>query len=116
MNMNEIMAQGDILFERVDDTKPSGEKIKPEKDGAVVVAEGELTGHRHTIYDKVAMFKDEALARDIPDGLYLGHIRVQDDVAYIKHQEHAPIGLTRGTWRARRQRELEPSDVRIIPD
>lgn len=114
--MNEIIAQGDILLERVTDARPSGVKCKPDKDGAVVVAEGELTGHCHSIYDKVTMFKDDSLAHDIPQGLYLGHIKVRDPVAYMRHDEHAPVALTKGTWRARRQRELEASDVGVIPD
>ncbi len=114
--MHEIMAQGDLLIERVNDSKPTGVKVKPGKTGEVVVAEGELTGHRHSIYDRVTMFKDDALARDIPDNLYLGHVKVSGDVAYLRHEEHAPIALTKGTWRIRRQRELEPSDVRVIPD
>ncbi len=72
-------------------------------DGAVVIAEGELTGHRHIIYDRVTMFRDDCLAHDIPPELYVGHIRVEDTTALLRHQEHAPIALTRGTYRVRRQ-------------
>ena len=114
--MNEIFAQGDLLIERVEDVLPSGAEVHPTADGAVVLAEGEATGHRHAIYDAVTMFRDDGLARDIPGGLYIGHVLVVGDSARIQHDEHAPIDLPKGTWRVRRQRELEPRDVRIVAD
>lgn len=114
--MNEIFAQGDLLIERVEDVVPSGAEIQATADGAVVLAEGEVTGHRHAIYDAVTMFRDDGLARDIPDGLYVGHLRVLGNFARIQHDEHSPIDLRKGTWRVRRQRELEPRDVRIVSD
>ena len=114
--MNEIFAQGDVLIERVADILPSGSSIVPGADGAVVLAEGEVTGHRHAIYDAVTMFRDDALARDIPDGLYIGHVRVEGAHARVQHEEHSPIDLPKGVWRVRRQRELEPRDVRIVSD
>lgn len=114
--MNQIFAQGDLLIERVEDALPSGTLIESGADGAFVLAEGEVTGHRHAIYDAVTMFRDDGLARDIPGGLYIGHVRVDGDVAHVQHDEHSTIGLTKGTWRVRRQRELEPQDVRIVSD
>ena len=114
--MNQVFAQGDLLIERVDDAPPSGTIVEPGVDGAVVLAEGEVTGHRHAIFDAVTMFRDDGLARDIPGGLYIGHLRVDGDVAYVRHDEHATIDLSTGTWRVRRQRELEPQDVRIVHD
>lgn len=114
--MNEIFAQGDLLIERVEDVLPSGTHVQRLRDGAVVLAEGEATGHRHAIFDAVTMFRDDGLARDIPGGLYIGHVRVEGDTARIQHDEHSPIDLPKGTWRVRRQRELEPQDVRIVTD
>ena len=49
--MTVMYAQGDLLIERVDDVCPSGTIVPPEASGATVVAEGELTGHRHSIFD-----------------------------------------------------------------
>ena len=114
--MRELFAQGDLLIERVDEVVPCGTKISHQADGALVLAEGEVTGHRHAIFDAVAMFRDDGLARDIPDGLYIGHVRVLGDCAKIQHEEHAPVTLPKGTWRVRRQRELEPKDVRVVVD
>jgi hypothetical protein len=111
-----MYAQGDLLIERVNDLAPSGQCIPAGADGALVLAEGEVTGHRHAIHDRVTMFRDDALARDIPGGLYVGHVRVEGPVAFVTHEEHAPVALPRGTWRVRRQRELEPRDARLVAD
>lgn len=114
--MTVMYAQGDLLIERVADADPSGVIVTPDATGATVLAEGELTGHRHAIYDRVAMFRDDALAREIPTGLYIGHVKVADGSAVIVHQEHAPITLEEGTYRVRRQRELEPRDAVLVSD
>jgi hypothetical protein len=114
--MNEMFAQGDLLIERVDDVEPSGTLLPCDATGVMVLAEGELTGHRHVINDRVTMFRDDALAREIPTGLYVGHVKVDGGGAVIRHEEHAPITLLGGTYRVRRQRELEPRDAAIVSD
>ena len=114
--MKEIYAQGDLLIERVDDVEPSGTMISPDAAGNLVLAEGELSGHRHVIFEPVTMFRDDALARDVPSGLYIGHVKVAGRSAVVQHQEHAPITLVEGTYRVRRQREVEPTDVHIVAD
>ena len=114
--MRELYAQGDVLIERVADIPITGTPIAPAADGAVVLAEGEVTGHRHVIYDNVQFFRDDGLARDIPGGLYLGHLRVEGPTAEVVHEEHAPISLPRGTYRVRAQRELDPKEARIVAD
>ena len=114
--MTEIFAQGDLLLERVADVTPSG-TIEENLNGvAMVLAEGETTGHRHAIWDRVTMFRDAMLARDIPAGLYIGHLQVASAYARVTHEEHAPLTLPRGTYRVRRQRELGPKDARAIID
>ena len=114
--MTEMYAQGDLLIERVDDLQPSGTLLSPDTTGAMVLAEGELTGHRHAIFERVTMFRDDALARDVPGGLYIGHVKVEGGPATIRHHEHAPVALGEGTYRVRRQRELEPKDAAIVAD
>jgi hypothetical protein len=114
--MTELLAQGDLLIERVPDIAPSG-TIEENAEGAVIVlAEGEESGHRHAIWERATMFRDERLARDIPAGLYIGHVRVNSAYARVTHDEHAPITLPRGTYRVRRQRELGPRDARVLAD
>jgi hypothetical protein len=114
--MTLLYAQGDLLIERVADIPASGTPLEAGSDGAAVLAEGETTGHRHAIYDRVTMFRDDALAHDIPNGLYVGHLRVDGPSARIQHEEHSAITLPRGTYRVRRQRELEPREARIVAD
>jgi hypothetical protein len=114
--MNEMYAQGDLLIERVEDLEPSGTIIAPEETGATVLAEGELSGHRHAVFERVTMFRDDALARDIPAGLYVGHLKVEGDAATLVHEEHDPITLRQGTYLVRRQRELQPKDAVIVSD
>ena len=114
--MTEIFAQGDLLLERVADVIPSGTIEENAEGAALVLAEGEESGHRHAVCERVTMFRDDRLARDIPSGLYIGHIQVATAYARVTHDEHAPITLPRGTWRVRRQRELGPRDARVIPD
>jgi hypothetical protein len=114
--MYEMYAQGDLLIERVDDVEPTGSVLKPDPTGALVLAEGELTGHRHAIFERATMFRDDALAREIPAGLYVGHVKVEGSPVTIRHDEHAPILLGEGTYRVRRQRELEPRDAVIVAD
>jgi len=112
----EIFAQGDLLLERVDDVAPSGMVTENAEGAPLVLAEGEESGHRHAIGERVTMFQDEKLARDIPAGLYIGHVQVSSAYARVTHDEHAPITLPRGTYRVRRQRELGPLDVRVLAD
>jgi hypothetical protein len=114
--MTEIYAQGDLLVERVKEVEPSGTIIAPDAAGVLVLAEGELSGHRHAIFDRATMFRDDALARDIPSDLYIGHVKAAGEPAVVQHDEHAPIVLREGTYRVRRQRELEPKDAAIIAD
>jgi hypothetical protein len=114
--MTEIFAQGDLLIERVADIAPSGTVEENAEGAALVLAEGEATGHRHAIRERVTKFHDDRLARDIPAGLYLGHVRVGSAYARVTHDEHAPLTLPRGTYRVRRQRELGPRDARVLAD
>jgi hypothetical protein len=87
--MKELYAQGDLLIERV--TNTSVRSAPPASDCSVVLAEGELTGHHHTAFGKIAFFRDDGLARDIPGGLYIGHIKIDGPSAKVVHQEHAAI-------------------------
>jgi hypothetical protein len=114
--MTEIFAQGDLLLERVEDVAPSGAVAENAEGAAMVLLEGEATGHSHAIRERVTMFRDDRLARDIPPGLYLGHVQVGSAYARVTHEEHAPLTLPRGTYRVRRQRELGPRDARILAD
>jgi hypothetical protein len=109
-----LCAQGDILIERVADVPVSGVIITSVDDGSVTVAAGEATGHHHRVFGSVALYRDDALAREIPAGLYLAHLQVKSPIARLEHEEHAPISLKQGTYLVRRQRQLEPTDLGIL--
>jgi hypothetical protein len=109
--MPRLCAQGDILIERVDDVPVEGELLKCGANGSVVLAAGEATGHHHRMFGSVTLYRDDALAREIPPGLYVAHLRIDSPTARLEHEEHAPIILERGTYRVRRQRQLEPTDI-----
>ncbi len=118
--MMEFYLQGDVLLERVADVAaPSGQLVPPHADGSVVLAEGEVTGHRHRFTGDsggVVMFRDDGLARDVPSDLYLGHIKIAGAAAALLHEEHDPIVLPAGTYRVRAQREYDAGEARRVLD
>ena len=109
--MPRLFAQGDILIERVDDALAEAKVISSVNDGSLVVAEGEATGHHHRLLGSITLYRDDAMAREVPQGLYVGHVQVDSRTARLEHEEHAPIALERGTYLVRRQRQLEPTDI-----
>ncbi|KAB2849167.1 MAG: hypothetical protein F9K44_08765 [Hyphomicrobiaceae bacterium] len=113
--MPELYAQGDLLIEKVADLD-LGARPHCGEVSRVVLAEGERTGHCHVLEGKVAFFRDDGLAMDLPTGLYIGHVKVTDGTARISHEEHGPIALPRGTYRIRRQREFDPKEARLVAD
>jgi hypothetical protein len=111
--MPRLCAQGDILIERVDDAQAKPLAVHSVENGSVIIAEGEATGHHHRLLGSITLYRDDALAREIPRGLYVGHVQVNSPAARLEHEEHASITLEQGTYRVRRQRQLEPTDIGI---
>ena len=111
-----MCAQGDILLERVADQLMASNAVDCAEAKCIVLGRGEFSGHHHTVRGRVRFTHDSARARDIPDGLYLGHLDVIAEPAELTHQQHAAITLRPGTYRVRRQRRLEPTDAEIIRD
>jgi hypothetical protein len=109
--MVRLCAQGDILIERIGEAKVSGHIVECVTGGSATVAAGEATGHHHRVFGSVTLYRDDELARDVPARLYVGHLQVNSANARIDHEEHTPIELPQGTYRIRRQRQLEPTDV-----
>jgi hypothetical protein len=104
--------QGDLCIEQISDVEGIAGLLPPAPDGAVVLAEGEVTGHRHAFYGGgVTLFRDDALAREVPRELYIGILKVEADEAALRHEEHDTIVLAKGTYRVRQQREFDGSDV-----
>ncbi len=101
-----LFRQGDIYIEWV--------RCLPEgaiKQFSTVLADGELTGHRHRIRD----FRTASVF-DARGEMF---IDVVADRAEIVHEEHGTIELNRGVYRVWRQREYDPwvdLQKRIVAD
>lgn len=92
--------QGDILL-IARDRAPEGLVEVPRRSGAIVLAEGEATGHLHKIESSEATL----LASDVAE-IERRWLAVEAEVA-LTHPEHDTITLAPGTYEVRRQRELD---------
>ena len=104
----QIHRQGDVLLRRVASLPKRAQpadvgRIK----GRIVLAEGEATGHHHS----VAVADAELL-----QGAEAIYLRVMTPTP-LEHQEHAPITLNPGVWQVVRQREASLSErSRLVAD
>jgi hypothetical protein len=69
------------------------------------------------------MFRDDALARDVPGQLYIGHVKVGAGGAVLEHGpgpgqqgDHDPVHVPPGTYIALRQREYTGAEARRVAD
>jgi hypothetical protein len=98
---------GDVLIAQVD-AAPAGIPATTSS----ILAHGELTGHSHRL-ETPANATIYAVDGDISRGdLYL----VVISPVRIIHEEHGPITLQPGTYRAWQQREYTPQAIRKICD
>jgi hypothetical protein len=110
-----LFAQGDLLFERLDNSPDFNSTAAQPEGATLVLAHGEKSGHRHTLHGAVSLLRDEVSADDIPAGLYVGHVNVSGS-AFLTHQEHGAIALAERTYRVRRQRVFDPADAAVVED
>jgi hypothetical protein len=66
----------------------------------LVLAEGEVTGHKHRISDGKAELYER-------DGVV--YLRVLSPTALLTHEEHHAVTIPQGNWAVRVQREYEPN-------
>src|ERR1041385_1170635 len=88
--------QGDVVLRKLS-SLPEGE-AKTVSRKRLVLAEGEHTGHSHTIED------DEAELIQIGERMLLKLTKA----ATVTHQEHKPIRLSPGIWEVGRVKEFDP--------
>jgi hypothetical protein len=102
----EQIAQGDILFVRVDKL-PSKFKGKDIKN--FIFAYGEKTGHKHQVM--VAEPKQKVKIEQDKEGKWFMKI---DKGAVITHEQHSPNGtkLNEGNWIVMRQKEFDQKEQR----
>lgn len=125
-----IIRQGDVLLRRVTAAPAGAKRVEPVA-GRIIVAEGEATGHHHSI---ALLDRPEAAtgpssaeidrAGDIltrPTGPQLlehngRRYLVLSEAVDLTHQEHATLTLPEGTYEVVIQREYTPSGVRMVAD
>lgn len=93
MNTNQIQ-HGDVLLEKVAKLPGGCRRVKP-RNGRLIIAEGEATGHTHTITaDKAALY-------ELRGELY---VEVAEPVT-IDHQEHKSLPIPEGIYTIGRVKE-----------
>ena len=122
-----VYRQGDVGIIRTRGRKTAPLKPVPREEGAVVLAHGEVTGHRHQIRSgECALYALEdnrltgeeaaqAIAR-IGGGLIPERLLVVDAPVDLLHEEHDKIRLPTGSYVVRIQREYSPGELRSVQD
>ena len=80
------LQQGDVLINQIDEdvAKMNGEKLNHK-----TLAEGEATGHHHSIVSCLAtLFMVDSIM----------HMKVESDEAVLRHQEHDEIVIPKGNY------------------
>ena len=98
-----MLRQGDVLLVRVR-RLPKSAKPQP-VNGPIVLAHGEVTGHAHTVIGAQVSLDEGGV-------MFL----TVEELTEVRHQEHAPLTLTPGTYKVIRQREYAPEALRNVAD
>lgn len=109
MKNNLVLRQGDVLLVPVTEIPEIARKTN-HKRGRLILAEGEATGHYHSI----ACSLDVDLF-EMPSQREL-FLLVKEGNALLEHQEHAKISVPQGKYRVIIQREFDPSGDRKVTD
>ena len=89
--------QGEIIIKAVD-------KVQGKKLSHCILAEGEVTGHKHEIIEgKAVLYQNE-------DGVM--YLSVKSEKASLVHPDHKTVELKQGNYQITIQREYEISDQR----
>jgi hypothetical protein len=87
--------QGDINFIKVSKI-PDGAKTVKKTERGYVLAEGEATGHAHTIKDDVELYEVNGV-------LYMRNSKSVD----VRHEEHHTVTVEPGEWKIGITREYD---------
>jgi hypothetical protein len=106
--------QGDVLLQPVRNVARKGERVPPHGH-RVVLAEGEATGHAHTVEDR-----DAGARWKCPPAVLMQsggrRFLFVDRPSVLRHQEHRSIQLTPGVYELIRQREFSPIATAFVGD
>lgn len=108
MAKQKIYRQGDVLFVKIS----SFPKKEVKKLTHRIIAEGEMTGHKHEILEDTAVLFEEST---LPNP-YANDNQLADSIKYLEaiddskviHNEHGAILLPKGKYRIVIQREYSP--------
>lgn len=99
--MPEIIRHGDLLLRKIDAVPKTAKELN-----TMTLAEGEATGHHHTITSGQAqIFAPVQITDDVAK-----YIEVQSKKAELTHQEHKPVELSQGVYKLSIEREYNPTD------
>lgn len=123
------LRQGDVQLQPVDSLPAGCTEIPNDPDGALVLAYGETTGHRHAVYDhhiterpgaadevaEAAIARAQSKARLLraPNGERF--LEVKETVT-LKHEEHTAHTLAPGIYKLPQQVEYSPAELRRVQD
>lgn len=99
------LRQGDVLLIEVTSIPKDAKTQKPK--GRIVLAEGEVTGHAHTVDSRQAELS-------LTEGGVM--FLTVEELTEVRHQEHAPIPLAPGKYKVMRQRQYFPEAIRNVAD
>ncbi len=99
--------QGDILIIEAQSI-PKGATAREAK--RIVLAEGEVTGHNHTVVCEAATIYELPVSEQADRWLRL------QSPGQLVHQEHGAIEIPAGDYIVRRQREYSPQEIRRVAD
>lgn len=113
-----MVAQGDVLFIRVDQAPGGLAPVRPGPRGHVV-AHSE-TGHHHTVRAEPSADGTLGLCEFAPAGDMGGYLTIGPGGGLVEHHRphdtHATLRLAPGVWRVRRAREHTPEGWRRVED
>lgn len=98
-----LFRQGDVLLERV--TAIPADVLEIKREGCVVLAEGETSGHQHVIKSPgIRVYAP-------PQSEQPTYLEIAEALALLEHEEHSPIRLEKGIYRVTQQREFLPKET-----
>ncbi|HUY10572.1 MAG TPA: hypothetical protein VMW80_14215 [Candidatus Dormibacteraeota bacterium] len=98
----QAVRQGDVLVERVRRrTLPKGTFVAP-RQGRLILAYGEATGHHHSV-----AVADGEMVETAAHEVFLQIMKTTD----LQHQEHGSLRLDKGVYKVTIQQEYQPREL-----
>jgi len=110
-----VARQGDVLISRV--VSVDGSPVKRTASGRgnrIILAEGEVTGHAHAIYQEGAVCHKTAVGT--ADEQIFVKVTAPGKGVAVEHEEHGTVWLQEGDYRIDHQREYTPEAIRRVLD